>query len=88
MCAALPNTPPAIWTARSIFRLNEIATRIREVTADKQQPIKLYCGVGVRAQMAKFSLEAQGFEQVTNEGAYDSLRAAADADATSCGTSC
>ena len=67
---------------------DEIATRIREVTADRQQPIKLYCGVGVRAQMAKFSLEAQGFERVTNEGGYDSLRAAADAAAPSCGTNC
>jgi len=67
---------------------DEIATRIREVTADKQQPIRLYCGVGVRAQMAKFSLEAQGFERVTNAGAYDRLRAAADAAATACGANC
>jgi phage shock protein E len=67
---------------------NEIATRIREVTADRRQPIRLYCGVGVRAQMAKFSLEAQGFEQVTNEGGYDALRAQAATADTSCGANC
>ena len=30
-------------------------------------------GIGVRAQMAKFSLEAQGYRQVSNEGGFDRL---------------
>ena len=67
---------------------NEIAPRIGEVTSDKQQPIRLYCAVGVRAQMAKFSLEAQGFEQVTNEGGFEAVQAQAAAAAPSCGANC
>jgi phage shock protein E len=67
---------------------DEIATRISELTRDKKRAIRLYCGVGVRAQVAKFALEAQGFEQVTNEGGYSALRAVAGQQQPACGVSC
>jgi len=67
---------------------DEIATRISEVTRDKQRAIRLYCGIGVRAQVAKVALEAQGFEQVSNEGGYDALRAEAGRQQPGCGASC
>ena len=67
---------------------DEIATRISEVTRDKQRVIRLYCGIGVRAQVAKIALEAQGFEQVSNEGGYDALRADAGRQQPGCGASC
>lgn len=67
---------------------DEIATRISEVTRDKQRPIRLYCGIGVRAQVAKIALEAQGFGQVSNEGGYDALRADAGRQQPGCGASC
>jgi phage shock protein E len=67
---------------------DEIATRILEVTRDKQRAIRLYCGIGVRAQVAKIALEAQGFEQVTNEGGYRALRADAGQQQPTCGVSC
>jgi len=67
---------------------DEIATRISEVTRDKKRAIRLYCGIGVRAQAAKFALEAQGFEQVSNEGGYDALRADAGQQQPACGASC
>ena len=57
----------------------QIATAIAKVAPDKRTPIRLYCAVGVRAQMAKFALEAQGYERVTNEGGYEALREAAAA---------
>lgn len=52
---------------------DEIAFRIREVTADKDTVIKVYCGIGVRAEMAKLSLEDQGYRNVMNAGAYQAI---------------
>lgn len=66
---------------------DQIAARIAEVTRDPQQPIRLYCRVGRRAQMAKVALEARGYDKVTNEGGFDDLRARVAA-AGSCGTNC
>lgn len=51
----------------------DIAAGIGSVESDKSRPIKLYCGIGVRAQMAKYSLEAQGYRAVSNEGGYADL---------------
>ena len=65
---------------------DDIASRISQVAPDKRARIKLYCGIGVRAQMAKFSLEAQGYEHVSNEGGYDRLREHAAAAAPACGS--
>ncbi|MSQ68917.1 MAG: rhodanese-like domain-containing protein [Gammaproteobacteria bacterium] len=53
--------------------LANIAADIRAAEPDKNRPIKLYCGVGVRAQQAKLTLEAQGYREVTNEGGYADL---------------
>lgn len=55
----------------------QIATSIAQVAPDKTRRIRLYCAIGVRAQMAKYALEAQGYERVTNEGGYEALRGAA-----------
>lgn len=51
----------------------DIAARIKAVEPDTARPIHLYCGIGVRAQMAKFSLESQGYKAVTNEGGFSEL---------------
>ena len=51
----------------------DIAARIKSVEPDTGRPIHLYCGIGVRAQMAKFSLESQGYKAVTNEGGFSDL---------------
>ncbi len=51
----------------------QVATRISQIEADKTRDIHLYCGIGVRAQAAKFMLEAQGYTHVTNEGGYAEL---------------
>lgn len=51
----------------------DIATRIKAVAPDPARPLRLYCGIGVRAQMAKFSLESQGYKTVTNEGGFSDL---------------
>ena len=51
----------------------DIAARIKSVEPDTTRPIHLYCGIGVRAQMAKLSLESQGYKAVTNEGGFGDL---------------
>lgn len=50
-----------------------IALEIGRVETHKARAIKLYCGIGVRAQMAKLSLEAQGYQHVSNEGGFADL---------------
>lgn len=51
----------------------EIKRRIFEVTDDKQAEIKLYCGSGRRAGIAKAALEQLGYENVSNEGGYQDI---------------
>lgn len=46
----------------------EIASRINEVTNDKNAIIYLYCRSGRRAEVAKEQLEQLGFTQVINKG--------------------
>lgn len=67
---------------------DQIAVRIGQVAPDRQRDIRLYCGVGLRAQMAKFALEAQGYARVTNEGGFETLRAQLATPAADCGTNC
>lgn len=55
----------------------EIAARIGEITEDKDAPIYLYCRSGRRSGIAKETLEAQGFTQVTNVGGLEDARAMA-----------
>jgi phage shock protein E len=50
-----------------------IALEIGRVETHKDRAIKLYCGIGVRAQMAKLSLESQGYQHVSNEGGFANL---------------
>jgi phage shock protein E len=50
-----------------------IALEIGRIETHKTRPIKLYCGIGVRAQMAKLSLESQGYQHVSNEGGFANL---------------
>ena len=51
----------------------QIAGAIQQIEPDRMRPIRLYCGIGVRAQMAKLSLESQGYKDVANEGGFESL---------------
>ena len=51
----------------------DIAARIKSIERDTARPIHLYCGIGVRAQMAKLALESQGYKAVTNEGGFGDL---------------
>lgn len=47
---------------------SEIGVRINELTRDPDADIRVYCAVGVRAQVAKLKLEFAGYRNVTNEG--------------------
>lgn len=65
----------------------EIATRIADLVPDRTSRVKLYCRRGVRAETAKFSLEALGYQHVSNEGGYEAALAARTAckqDASAC----
>ena len=52
----------------------EIASRIGEVTDDKNAKIVLYCRVGGRAGKAKTALEDLGFTNVENGGGFDDIK--------------
>lgn len=52
----------------------EIATRISEVTEDKQAVIHLYCRSGNRSGIAQQTLQTLGYTQAINEGGYEDLR--------------
>lgn len=68
----------------------QVAARISQIEANKARDIHLYCGIGVRAQAAKFMLEAQGYTHVTNEGGYADLaqRLGHETGKTGCGQQC
>lgn len=55
---------------------SEIGVRINELTQDPDADIRVYCAVGVRAQVAKLKLEFAGFRNVTNEGGLAAAQAA------------
>jgi len=48
--------------------VGELEGRLAEVGSDKQKPIVVYCGAGVRAGKAKEKLLSAGYTQVTNLG--------------------
>lgn len=52
----------------------EIATRIGEVTTDKDATLHLYCRSGNRSGIAQQTLQAAGFTKVVNEGGYEDLK--------------
>lgn len=68
----------------------DVAARIGQLASDKARDIHLYCGVGVRAQAAKFMLEAQGYSHVTNEGGFENLARVhgREPSAPACGKQC
>lgn len=51
----------------------DIATQIARLGEDKQRPLVLYCRSGRRSALAQQSLQALGYRQVINAGAYDDL---------------
>lgn len=51
----------------------EIATRISEVTTDKNAVIHLYCRSGNRSGIAQQTLQSVGFTNAVNEGGYEDL---------------
>lgn len=53
---------------------DDIATQISRIAPDKDRPLILYCRSGRRSALAQQSLEAMGYSQVLNAGAYDELR--------------
>ena len=68
----------------------QVAVRISQIETNKARDIHLYCGIGVRAQAAKFMLEAQGYTRVTNEGGYPELaqRMGSATGSSGCGHQC
>ena len=68
----------------------QVAARIGQIETNKARDIHLYCGIGVRAQAAKFMLEAQGYTHVTNEGGYPDLaqRMGSASGGAGCGPQC
>lgn len=53
---------------------HEIAQKIGETAHNKNQPIKLYCHSGRRAEIALRTLEQLGYTNVQNLGGYDELK--------------
>lgn len=51
----------------------DISSEIGAYANSKKQPIKLYCGSGRRAGIAKEVLEEMGYTSVSNEGGYEAL---------------
>ncbi|MCF6281590.1 MAG: hypothetical protein L3J28_05135 [Candidatus Polarisedimenticolaceae bacterium] len=45
-----------------------IGQKIANITTDKRAEIHLYCAAGVRAGMAKRTLERMGYTNVSNDG--------------------
>ncbi|PJO77999.1 rhodanese-like domain-containing protein [Neisseria brasiliensis] len=52
---------------------NEITTKIKQVSPDKNAPINLYCRSGRRAEAALEALKKEGYTNVTNHGGYEDL---------------
>jgi len=51
-----------------------IAQRIAKVAKDKAMKIHLYCAAGVRAGIAKATLERMGYSNVVNEGGLSDVQ--------------
>ena len=65
--------------------VEDLGARIRNVTSDPEADLRLYCGIGVRAQIAKVYLESLGYRNVTNEGGFADIVARQQAEATAAG---
>jgi phage shock protein E len=68
--------------------MGEVAVRVKEFTTDPNADLRVYCGIGVRAQIAKLQLESAGYRNVTNEGGFADIvarqRAAAATQTAEC----
>ncbi len=53
--------------------VEQIASKISEVTTDKNAPIHVYCRSGRRSEIALQELRKLGYTQVTNQGGYQDL---------------
>lgn len=53
---------------------DQIAAEIGKITTDTNAEIHVYCRSGRRAGIAKDTLNALGYKQVTNEGTIDEAR--------------
>ena len=54
--------------------VNEIASRIEGIIADKKAPIALYCGSGRRAENALKLLQEKGYSNVVNYGGLEEAK--------------
>ncbi len=63
---------------------DEIAIRIVEVAPSRDADIRVYCAIGVRAEIAKLALEARGYQRVTNEGGLERITARCKKEPTLC----
>lgn len=52
---------------------DEIASKIKIISPDKNAPVNLYCRSGRRAEAALQILKKEGYTNVTNHGGYDDL---------------
>ncbi len=52
----------------------DIASRIHEVTQDKNAKIQLYCRSGRRSGLAAAELKKLGFNHVENAGGFEALK--------------
>jgi phage shock protein E len=53
----------------------DIVTRVEQANIAHSTPIELYCRSGRRADVARQSLEAAGYTNVTNLGGYEAILA-------------
>lgn len=52
---------------------DEIASKIKSISPDKNAPVNLYCRSGRRAEAALQILKKEGYTNVRNHGGYDDL---------------
>ncbi|MSR13566.1 MAG: hypothetical protein EXR86_03180 [Gammaproteobacteria bacterium] len=53
----------------------QVAVRVPQITNDLNAEIKVYCAVGIRAEIAKLQLESVGYTHIENMGGYTELQA-------------
>ncbi len=56
------------------IHFEDILDKIGEYTSSKEQEIKVYCGVGGRAEKARQALMSAGYSNVVNLGGIDDVK--------------